>query len=107
MKSVTNYFNKAKRTVEYLIIRKFTKKVTEQMADIMNEEINTLHEILEDPAVEKLTEDVVTAILDNKEALINLQAHFKRFLVRVQKKVELHNTELESIAEIIGAIWEE
>lgn len=106
--NVMQWFTNAKRTLTVFIGQQVVTHYLRVMGKIMVEEIQTAKEILDDPSVEKLVVDVAAAINQNKEGLISLKAHFQKFMVRVEDKLE--NDESKEVFEFvnkrIAEIWE-
>jgi len=107
--NVKGLIEKTRKTVSALIIRNAVDHYVDVLSEMMKQEILTAKEILDDKSVEKLATDVGAAILENREGLISLKAHWQKFMVRIENKMNHKNEAmwcLEELSKEIAKIWE-
>ena len=107
--NVKDLIEKTRKTVSALIIRNAVDHYVDVLSEMMKQEILTAKEILDDKSVEKLATDVGAAILENREGLISLKAHWQKFMVRIENKMNHkyeENASMRHLEELSGEIAE-
>jgi hypothetical protein len=80
---IQKWFNNARKSIQLIVGQKIVEHYLRLMGKVLDQELTTVNNLLHDPSVQGLVEDIAEAIKQNDDGLRAIKTHISVFIKRI------------------------
>jgi hypothetical protein len=103
--NVLDYLDKVRATVKYAIVRKLVPSYLKTVERVIQEEMITVGQLLDDKKVEKLVVDIAVVVKNNEDAVVSIMNHWSLLKERLMGIAALADQEWEGYGNELKELW--